>query len=121
MHERINSQKRAVHDRRHAYSAFRPDDLPGDGRTLRTLSSIIQSRTSSEAISSTTLPADTTSRCMTIETFPGGPPPSFKIWAVPQVYGTTAIRSFFIDQTGVFRGGDKNGGEANQNDPPINE
>lgn len=45
---------------------------------------------------------------------------SFKIWARPQAYGTTAIRSFFIDQTGVLRGADKNGGQANENDPPIN-
>ena len=46
--------------------------------------------------------------------------PSFKIWATPWTYGTTAIRSFFIDQTGVLRGADKNGGQANENDPPIN-
>jgi hypothetical protein len=46
---------------------------------------------------------------------------SFKIVATPQAYGTTAVRSFFIDQTGVLRGADKNGGPANENDPPINE
>jgi hypothetical protein len=45
---------------------------------------------------------------------------SFKIWATPQVYGSTAVRSFFIDQTGVLRGGDKNGAQANESDPPIN-
>ncbi len=44
----------------------------------------------------------------------------FKIWAIPQIYGVTAIRSFYLDQTGVLRGGDKNGGQANENDPPIN-
>jgi len=44
----------------------------------------------------------------------------FKIWATPQTYGVTAIRSFYIDRTGVLRGADKNGGQANENDPPIN-
>jgi len=52
---------------------------------------------------------------------PGQVPPTFKIWATPRVYGTTAIRSFFIDQTGVLRGGDKNGAQANESDPPINQ
>jgi hypothetical protein len=46
---------------------------------------------------------------------------AFKIRATPQAYGKTAIRSFFIDQTGVLRGGDKKGTEADENDPPINE
>jgi hypothetical protein len=46
-------------------------------------------------------------------------PPSFKIWATPQVYGKTAIRSFFIDRSGVLRGADKNGAQADENDPPI--
>jgi len=46
---------------------------------------------------------------------------TFKIWATPRTYGATAIRSFYIDQTGVLRGGDKNGGQANENDPPINK
>jgi hypothetical protein len=55
----------------------------------------------------------------TIDFVPNVQPASFKIWATPQIYGTTAIRSFFIDQTGVLRGGDKNGGQANENDPPI--
>lgn len=45
---------------------------------------------------------------------------SFKIWATPQVYGTSAIRSFFIDQTGVLRGADHGGLPAGPNDPPIN-
>lgn len=46
---------------------------------------------------------------------------SFKIWATPQSYPTSSVRSFFIDQTGVLRGADRNGGSADQNDPPINE
>ena len=57
----------------------------------------------------------------TIDQVPGTNPASFKIWATPRIYGTTAIRSFYTDQTGVIRGGDKNGGDANENDPPINK
>lgn len=48
-------------------------------------------------------------------------PATFKIWAVPQAYGTSAIRSFYIDQTGVLHGGDKQGQRANENDPTIND
>jgi hypothetical protein len=48
-------------------------------------------------------------------------PPSFRIWATPQSYGKTAIRSFFIDKTGVLRGGDKKGDQADENDPPITD
>ena len=50
-----------------------------------------------------------------------GQPASFKIWATPQIYGVTAIRSFYIDQTDILRGGDKKGGQANQNDPPVDK
>jgi hypothetical protein len=46
--------------------------------------------------------------------------PLFKISAVPRQYGVTGIRSFFTDQSGVVRGGDKNGQPATENDPPIN-
>lgn len=48
-------------------------------------------------------------------------PASFKIYAIPQTYGTTGIRSFFIDTSGVLRGADKNGAPADENDPPINQ
>lgn len=58
---------------------------------------------------------------LVIDFVPGTQPASFKIWATPQTYGVTAIRSFYIDQTGVLRGADRNGGQADQNDPPINE
>jgi len=47
--------------------------------------------------------------------FPG----VFKFWAQPRNYGSSAVRSFFIDQTGVLRGADRKGGPANENDPPI--
>lgn len=54
-----------------------------------------------------------------LDFIPRTQPASFKLWARPQTYGTTAIRSFYIDNSGVLRGGDKNGGNADQNDPPI--
>jgi hypothetical protein len=47
-------------------------------------------------------------------------PARFTVTAVPQTYGTTGVRSFFIDETGVIRGADHQGGPANENDPPIN-
>jgi hypothetical protein len=56
-----------------------------------------------------------------IDLVPNTQPPSFKIWATPQTYGTTAVRSIFIDQTGVLRGADHGGQPAGPNDPPINE
>lgn len=44
---------------------------------------------------------------------------SFKIFATPQVYGTTGTRSFFISTDGVMYGADKNGNPADENDPPL--
>ena len=46
-------------------------------------------------------------------------PAWFKISAVPQIYGRTGVRSFFMDTSGVFRGGDKQGKPATENDPLI--
>jgi len=51
---------------------------------------------------------------------PSGPPPAFQIYSVPQTYGVTGKRSFFIDQTGVLRGADNGGHFADPTDPPIN-
>ena len=48
-------------------------------------------------------------------------PARFSVSIVPNLYGRTGIRSFYIDQTGVLRGGDKNGDPAGPNDPPITE
>jgi uncharacterized protein YgiB involved in biofilm formation len=48
-------------------------------------------------------------------------PATFTIRSVPTLYGTTGIRSFFVDTSGVLRGADKNGAEATANDPPIDE
>lgn len=46
-------------------------------------------------------------------------PAAFKIMAVPENYGATGVRSFFIDTSGVLRGADKNGAPADETDPPI--
>lgn len=46
-------------------------------------------------------------------------PALFWLRAIPSSYGETGIRSFYIDQTGVLRGADKNGGAADPDDPPI--
>lgn len=48
-------------------------------------------------------------------------PARFTITAVPQIYGKTGFKSFYIDETGVLRGIEKNGKPAEENDPPINE
>lgn len=44
---------------------------------------------------------------------------SYSINATPQSYGVSGIRSFFVDQTCVIRAADRQGGPADQNDPPI--
>ncbi len=43
----------------------------------------------------------------------------FEATAVPVEYGKTGKRSFFVDQTGVVRGDDHNGGPANVMDKPA--
>jgi hypothetical protein len=48
-------------------------------------------------------------------------PASFRISSVPQVYGTTGIRSFFIATDGVIHCADRNGTPADENDPPCNQ
>jgi hypothetical protein len=44
----------------------------------------------------------------------------FQATAVPLEYGKTGKRSFFIDESGVVRGGDHAGGAATVEDDPIN-
>lgn len=46
-------------------------------------------------------------------------PATYTFNAVPVEYRRAGVRSFYIDQTGILRGGDKNGAPANQHDPPI--
>ena len=44
----------------------------------------------------------------------------FEVSAVPLEYGKTGTMSYFIDQTHVLRGGDRNGAPATSSDTPIN-
>ncbi len=44
---------------------------------------------------------------------------SFSVTAVPHEYGKTGLLSYFIDESGVLRGGDHGGGSATVADPPI--
>ena len=46
-------------------------------------------------------------------------PARFEIRSVPRQYGVTGFRSFFVDESGIIRGADKGGAEANADDPPI--
>jgi hypothetical protein len=43
----------------------------------------------------------------------------FALSAVPLSYGTSGVRSFYIDQTGVARGADRQGQPSGPADPPI--
>ena len=43
----------------------------------------------------------------------------FEAFGVPTEYGKTGKTSFFVDQTYVLRGGDRNGASASSSDPPI--
>jgi len=43
----------------------------------------------------------------------------FELTTVPSEYGKSGTQSFFLDQTGVLRGGDRNGAPASASDPPI--
>ncbi len=43
----------------------------------------------------------------------------FFITAVPNQYGITGRRSFYVDEKGVIRGADRNGSLADVNDPPL--
>jgi len=45
--------------------------------------------------------------------------PGFEVVGVPMTYGSTGIRSFYIDETGVIRGGDNSGGPSTKMDPPL--
>ena len=45
----------------------------------------------------------------------------FEVTATPVEYGKTGKRSFYIDETGILRGGDHAGGAATLSDRPINE
>ena len=44
----------------------------------------------------------------------------FSVEATPVSYGVAGRRSFYIDETAITRGADKQGAPADANDPPIN-
>jgi type IV pilus assembly protein PilA len=44
---------------------------------------------------------------------------SFEATAIPLKYEQTGKRSFYVNEMGVVLGADKQGGEANLNDPPV--
>jgi hypothetical protein len=58
-------------------------------------------------------------RIVTVTAPTAGNPSTFKIQTRPEAYQRTGKTSFYIDQTGVLRGADRNGQYADQNDPPI--
>ncbi len=58
---------------------------------------------------------------LTITSSTAANPALFTYQTRPEEYSRTGVRSFYIDQTGVIRGADKNGLYANQNDPPIED
>jgi len=45
--------------------------------------------------------------------------PGFEVVGVPMTYGTTGIRSFYTDETGVIRAGDKSGKPSTKMDSPL--
>ncbi len=48
-------------------------------------------------------------------------PARFTLKVVPTEYGRTGIRSFYMDESGVLRGADKQGLPADENDPPVED
>jgi hypothetical protein len=48
-------------------------------------------------------------------------PATFKIWATPGRYRQSGVVSYYIDQTAVIRGADRQGAMAHEDDPPIVE
>jgi hypothetical protein len=56
---------------------------------------------------------------ITVEPASKESPASFEATAVPLKYGQTGKRSFYVNEAGVVLGADKQGAEANLNDPPV--
>ena len=50
-----------------------------------------------------------------VKTKPGG----FEATAVPEKFGVTGTRSFYVDEQNVIRGADKKGAEATSSDPEV--
>jgi type IV pilus assembly protein PilA len=47
--------------------------------------------------------------------------PGFEVVAVPEVYGTTGLRSFYLDETGVLRAANNRGAPATEEDDPMDD
>jgi hypothetical protein len=46
-------------------------------------------------------------------------PDGFEATAVPEKYGVTGKQSFYLDETRIMRGADKEGEKATESDPPL--
>lgn len=58
-----------------------------------------------------------------VEPYTSDTPARFRAVGVPVTYGnatSTGTRSFYVDETGVIRGGDDRGAEATERDEPLN-
>jgi hypothetical protein len=60
-------------------------------------------------------------RIATVTAMSAGNPSTFKVQTRPEIYRRTGTRSFYIDETGVIRGADRNGQYATAGDPPIED
>lgn len=47
--------------------------------------------------------------------------PRFQAVGVPVSYGSSGIRSFYVDESGVIRAGDNRGGRATERNTPLNQ
>jgi type IV pilus assembly protein PilA len=47
--------------------------------------------------------------------------PGFEVVAIPEVYGTTGVRSFYLDETGVLRAANNRGAPATEQDDPMDD
>lgn len=56
---------------------------------------------------------------VTLVTNPSNQSTGFQVLAVPQRYGRSGRRSFYLDESGVIRGADRQGAPANADDLPI--
>jgi hypothetical protein len=56
---------------------------------------------------------------MTLAPRNGTTPPHFEVSLVPEQYGVTGIKSFYMDETRTVHGGDKNGAPATKQDPAV--
>jgi len=57
---------------------------------------------------------------MTLTPRNGNVAPKYALSLVPAQYGVTGVRSFYTDESGYIRGGDKHGAPATADDPQIN-